>query len=123
MARTFEPVYGSVQTTNAVQTVIKTYTLVDACVAEVEAWVVAKRPDNADCKRFRRISGAKRTSGGGAVEYGVPEDVVLPSGDATLATASIALDVSGNTVRCLVTGVALTTIDWDCRLNVYTYQP
>lgn len=54
---------------------------------------------------FRNVSGTL-TLAGTAV------NIVSPTGDATLLTATLSFSVSGTTLQPQVTGIAATTLEW-----------
>jgi hypothetical protein len=107
---------GTVQTTDATQTNVLTYALLDASVYSITAYVTA-RDSSGNCKMFHRAICAKR-SGGGATLVGNVMSLVADQGEAASTAWACTVDVSGNDVRVRVTGQAATTIDWLGRVVV-----
>ena len=106
---------ATVQTPGATETTLMAYTLLDESLYTITAHVVAKSTGG-DAKMFTITGAFKRTGGGGDTTMGSILNVVTPQGDVGAALWAATLDVSGNDVRVRVTGVALTTIDWLCRI-------
>lgn len=107
--------HATLQTTDAVQTTIFSYTVPTGTMVRV--WVVctALRSDSAAGGTYQRIGGWKNNAGtvtlvGAGVSPGTPGDLE----DAALAAADITIDISSTTVRARLTGIGATTINWDC---------
>ncbi|MCI0341690.1 MAG: hypothetical protein L0216_11180 [Planctomycetales bacterium] len=109
---------ATVQTTNATQTTVLSYTIPDETTFLARAIVLAMRQSSTSCAGYRREVWGKRQSAGaptiGAIVGDTWEDVA--SWDATYT-------ISGNDLRVSVTGAAGSTIDWLATLELYLYTP
>lgn len=121
MNRIFDRVVGSMQTTNATVTTAATYAVPDDSVIAVDVTVICKTMGNV--KRFSTKSIFFRTGGGVATEAGDPLEVLSSQGSVSLVTATILLEANGNNIRVRVTGVLLTTIDWDYSIETHIFTP
>lgn len=108
----------SVQTTDATVTTCGSYTLPDKTVALVHAFVVSRTSGGVSAG-YERVGLFKR-EGGGAALVGA---VATPFTAEEVAGWDCTLDVSGNDIRCRVSGAAATTIDWMSRLRVILLTP
>lgn len=107
------------QTTNATPTTIYTFALPTSCAALFEVEVVAYTPADGTSAAYTITGGAKRFGGGGAALIGAP--ITIPFEDN--AAMDAVLDVSGNNVIVVVTGIAATTIEWFVTPNVTLMKP
>ena|SRR3990167_8980234 len=112
-------VEGTVQTTDATQTVVVSYALPDECIAVVEAAIVGQQVGSANCAAYIRIVGIKRQSGL-ALLVGT---VATPFTGENVSTWDATLTVSSPDIRVSVTGVAGVTIDWLATMTITLYQP
>lgn len=109
--------HGTVTTTDAVPTVLATYPLPATAVCQCEANVQG-RDGSGNAVVAKQLATTTSTSGtGGLVGAILPLITTVVS--VALTGASVTLDVSGNTVRVLVTGKLATTIEWSCDLHVW----
>lgn len=113
---------GTFQTTSSLgNEVALAYTLPDACVALVRAFVVARRPDNGDSAAYVIERPVKRHGGAGAAIASTNQTKVAY--DTIDATWDASIGVSGNDVRVTVTGVDAGNIEWLVVMEIYLYQP
>ena len=96
------------QTTNATQTTNGTLTLSDNTAVYVEATVIAMQSDGSD-RNLYHLEGLFYRDGGGATQQGATTSITTIESE---ASCDCIFDVSSNSVRIRVTGVAAETWDW-----------
>lgn len=114
---------GTVQTTDAATTTtVATFTVPTGTSIRARAIVIGRSAANVSISREIAMTAADVA---GTLAQDGTTDVTLPiNGNATLAaTATITMDVSGNTIRVRVTGLIATTINWYARVDVFIYAP
>lgn len=115
---------GSVQTTNATQTTLLTYTPSAPGVHKYKVVVLACTSDFATTATWE-LNGASKSTGVGAVLglLGTVSDVLAGQRDAGAALWGATLTVSTTSVNVSVTGAASTTINWLCYFQADTFSP
>lgn len=107
-----------VTTTNATPATIWSYVIPTGAGGEVEVLVVGTSADGAKNIRYSFEAGFRRNGGGSSLSTGTANFTPVrswnPDAFATVPTA----DLSGNTLRVIVTGIAATTIDWVARVEL-----
>lgn len=118
--RKTEKFVGSVQTSNATQTVVAQFSLPLNCSAQFEVWVNARVNGTGaqNAAGYWRVARFK-TDGSAATLVGTiktpaADDEDVAAWDVTLTT--VALDTL---IQVQVTGAAATTINWECWGTVY----
>jgi hypothetical protein len=100
---------GSVQTTDATVTSLYTSaTLTDEAVHSIDAVVTAIKSDGTAAAQYKRHYAGRRDGG----TFTQLAAVVDNSTEETTSTWDVTVDVSSNTFRVRVTGVAANTIRW-----------
>lgn len=107
----------TVQTLNAVPTVLFTLALNAGQAIDVDAFVIAAKADYS-AAIGGHVNGAARRAGGGAILVGAP--VLDYSEDSATGVPVIDFVVSGNNVEILVTGEAGTTYNWKAEVHYQT---
>ena len=108
----FQQATNNVRTTDATVTPIQILNIPDEAITLVEAHVIAQRISGGsagDGAGYVRRGTYKRTGGAAPVLIGAVQDGYTAE---SVAGYDCSLDVSGNTVRVIVTGVAATGIIW-----------
>lgn len=100
---------AAIQTTDAVQTTLFQFTLLDTTAYRFEAEVVARSTDGAHRALYGKIALVYREGGGATIQGAV---LNLHTDIETSAGLDATWTVSGNIVRLSVTGLALTDINW-----------
>jgi len=103
----------TVQTTDATQTTIDSFTLDDEETYMVQISVVGTKDDGSD-RAGAILSALLYRDGGSATIQGVVQSMLEVYSDSNW---SIDITVSGNDVRASVTGLAATTINWKCSMQ------
>lgn len=104
----------TVQTTDATQTVIDSFTLDDEETYMVQINVVGTKTDGSDRCGAIKSAVLYRDGGGNATLQGNVATMLAEFSDSNWA---IDITVSGNDVRAEVTGLAATTINWKCSMQ------
>lgn len=110
---------GKIQTTDATYTMCSFYTLPDECLAFVTATVLGIQSGSSNTAGYKLNAVVEAQSGTRAVVSTVEQSIIkedTPTWDANI-------DVSGNDVRVMVTGVAATTIDWQATMEITLFKP
>lgn len=97
---------GEVQTTDATQTTVDSITLLDENTYMLEAFVVGVQSDGTDRASYHIAVTVYRTAAGGATIQGTVTSLHTQESNASLDAT---FTVSGNDVRCSVTGIAAET--------------
>ena len=104
---------ATVQTTDATQTTIDSFTLDDDETYMVQINVVGTKSDGSDRAGAIKSAVLYRDGGGATIE-GVVASMLDEKSDSNWA---IDITVSGNDVRASVIGLAATTINWKCSMQ------
>lgn len=115
-AKIFHQVVGSASTSGAVTATVCSYTLPAATTVRLQARVTA-RSSTGDSATMSS-GGLAKTVAGVSTVVGSVFSIGTAQSDASLATATMTLDISGSDARVRVTGVALVDIDWQGILQV-----
>lgn len=117
-------VAATVSTTDATVTTCGSYTLPDETIIIVRAYVVGRTTAGV-AANYIRAAGAQREAAAGAALVGAVDVTgwFHTGEDAGAALWDCTLDVSGNDIRCRVTGAAATTIAWRALLEILVLTP
>jgi hypothetical protein len=111
---------GSVQTTNATPTAAYTSgTLTDEAVHSIEAIVTAIKSDGTAAAVYKRHYAGRRDGGSWTQLAAYSDDKT----EETTSTWDCTIDVSSNTFRVMVTGVAANTIRWGYSVRIQSTVP
>jgi hypothetical protein len=99
---------GEVQTTNAVTTVLATFTPVDGKTTTAVCIVSARKTDGTQGAGYEML-GSFRRNGGVVTQIDTDQIEAQAQDDPAW---NVEYNVSGTTVQVRVTGVAATNIDW-----------
>lgn len=105
---------AEVQTVNANQTTLDSFTLLDENTYHVEAWVIGVEDDGSNRASYHIAATIYRTSAGGATIQGAVTSLHTQESEGAWDAT---FTVNGNDVRVSVTGEAATTIEWGCTLK------
>lgn len=106
---------ATVQTTDAVATVIFTQTLAASEAALMEVRVIAAQSDYTSAIGGTFSSVVRRAAAGGAVCAGGPHGNILED---TAGMPDVDFNATGNDIEVLVTGVGGTTYNWRAFIRV-----
>lgn len=109
---------GTVTTTNATTTTAGTIDLVLNSGGKYRIELVARNTSNNDTWVAEKIAAVQVDgTGTGAIIGATTPDLFTPISDAGMVTCAATADISGDTLRVRVTGIAATTIKWDYRIT------
>ena len=106
---------AEIQTTDATQTTVDGFVLLDENTYHLKARVVGVKSDGSERASYEIDATAYRTGAGVATLQGSVTSLHTQESDATWDAT---FTVNSNSVRVSVTGVAATTIEWVCVLEV-----
>lgn len=106
---------AEIQTTDATVTILNTFTLEDENVYHVKVKATAVESDGSNRASYERIVTVYRTGAGSATIQGAISTVHEVESDAAW---DLTFNVNGNNLRVIITGVAATTIEWGCQLEI-----
>lgn len=113
-----DEIFAKVTTTDGTQTTLASWTiLADTAVYFVEAVVTAINVTTGDTKGWPMSGVFERVSASSSL-IGSVQNPFSAQGDLGAALWTVTMDVSSNTIRVRVTGVAATTIKWQVRASV-----
>lgn len=114
VVKNFSPT-GTVETTGATPTVALAWTPPEDSTVVIKANVLARSPNGAVRGVYNLFGMAKRAGSGNVSVIGTPQ--VLSGLDALAVSWLAALGASGSELRLIVTGLALTDIQWGAQFD------
>ena len=115
--RIFDKIKALVQTTDATQTTLCSFTIPSNSSAVVRATISLRNTANNDTAAIMIVGTFKNNAGTVTLEGSVTSLLAI-MGSAGLLTALSTMDVSGTNIRIRVTGIIATTIDWQVEANM-----
>jgi len=106
---------AEVQTTDATVTTLNSLALEDENAYHVKVKATAVQSDGSNRASYEKIVTVYRTGAGSATIQG---SISIVHESESNVSWDLTLDVSGNNVRVRVTGIAATTIEWGCQLEI-----
>lgn len=105
---------ATVQTTDATQTTVDSFTLDDEETYMIQINVVGTKSDGSERCGAIKTAVLYRDGGGNATIQGVEGVTIEEYSDSNW---DVSITVSGNDVRASVTGLAATTVNWKCSMQ------